>query len=71
MKLLPVAAKLFRVDERTDGWTDMTRLIFGLAMLQTSLIIVTADSYPVPVPQLKLVFQECSTKDTEPHTTID
>ena len=46
MKGRPVAAELFHVDERTDGWTDMTRLIFVLAMLQTNLIIIiiiTAD----------------------------
>jgi len=32
MKLRPVAAELFRVDERTDGWTDMTSLIFAARM---------------------------------------
>jgi len=71
MKFRPVTAELFRVDERTDGWTDITRLIFALAMLQANLIIVTADIYPVHVLQLKLVFHECSTKDTEPHISID
>ena len=40
MKLGPVEAELFHVDERTDGQTDMTGLIFALAMLKTSLTLI-------------------------------
>ena len=54
-----------------EGRTDMTRLIFALAMLRTSLIMINTSIYPVDVPQLKSVFHECSTKETESHTSID